>query len=491
MAIKSESQNPIIRFTRDGDIEPSAIVAIRALDTFEQLIGQPVIVRYYTSPAKDDIDCMVAIGIKNGVGPDCYHIMSPFDKSIIWGVVTSYEEVDVAKFPSGRERYIYIDPETNKAQYVILNERGEREFIDITDGARAYEDISTGRTIYIASINGEISVCSGYSDEDIRRISEGKLNIKQDIEDSNKVVITDAEGNISFTPKTELISAGENIEIDNENKISVVNVVVQLSELPEASEYTGKVIQYIGQTTEGYLQNRFYKSNGTVWELVKVQSKWREIELLSIEEFNTLPDISRDVLYVITDNPEPSNIVFTESVWVLDMPIASERYEGRTYIYIGDSNENYLKGRIYRCVEDEETHEFEWVDISSGDAYIHTYQTYSEDIPNVNENTIYVSTFEDIEDMYKRIKKMSSFNGVLELPLERELEEDKEYTPITLPIIRVNGLKDMTDEDPNKHIIYIDFTVIDPTTNLPRRFIINASKLTTNIPYKFYLTIVQ
>ena len=491
MAIKSESQNPIIRFTRDGDIEPSAIVAIRALDTFEQLIGQPVIVRYYTSPAKDDIDCMVAIGIKNGVGPDCYHIMSPFDKSIIWGVVTSYEEVDVAKFPSGRERYIYIDPETNKAQYVILNDRGEREFIDITDGARAYEDISTGRTIYIASINGEISVCSGYSDEDIRRISEGKLNIKQDIEDGNKVVITDAEGNISFTPKTTLISAGDNIEIDEENKISVVDVAIQLSEMPEASEYTGKVIQYIGQTTEDYLQNRFYKSNGTVWELVKVQSKWREIELLPIEEFNTLPNISRDVLYVITDNPEPSNIVFTESVWVLDMPIASEKYEGRTYIYIGDSNENYLKGRIYNCEKDEETQLYEWVDVSSGDAYIHTYQTYSQELPNVNDNTVFVSTFEDIEDMYKRIKKMSSFNGVLELPLERELEEDEEYTPITLPIIRVNGLKDMTDEDPNKHIIYIDFTVIDPTTNLPRRFIINASKLTTNIPYKFYLTIVQ
>jgi hypothetical protein len=85
---------------------------------------------------------------------------------------------------------------------------------------------------------------------------------------------------------------------------------------------------------------------------------------------------------------------------------------------------------------------------------------------------------------------MSSFNGVLELPLGRELVEDEEYTPVQ-SIIRVNGLKDTTDEDPNKHIIYIDFTVIDPTTNLPRRFIISASKLTTNIPYKFYLTIVQ
>ena len=84
---------------------------------------------------------------------------------------------------------------------------------------------------------------------------------------------------------------------------------------------------------------------------------------------------------------------------------------------------------------------------------------------------------------------MSSFNGVLELPQDNE--DETSYTPITLPIIRVNGLKDMTDENPDKHIIYIDFTVIDPKTNLPKRFIISATKLTTNIPYNFCLTIVQ
>lgn len=490
MAIKSESQNPIIRFTRDGEIEPNRIVAVRALDTFEHLIGQPVLVRYYTSPAEDDVDCLVAIGIKNGIGPDCYHIMSPFDKYLIWGIATTLEEVDVAKFPTGREKYLFIDPETKKAQYVILNKHKEREFIDITDGPRAYEDLSTGRTVYITTVDGEVSVCKGYSDEDIRLISEGKLNIQQDREDGNKIVVTDENGLITFTPKTNLISAGENINIDEDNKISVVNVVIQVDELPEASEYTDRVVQYVGPSTEVYTKNRFYKSDGSKWDLVKVQSKWRDIELLSIENFNHLSDISYDVLYIITDNPEPTNCVLAESVWTLEMPEACKRYEGRTYIYTGDSNENYLKGRIYRCIGDESTQEYSWEDISSGDAYIHSYQTYSQELPNINNNTVYVSSYEDIEDMYKRIKKMSSFNGVLELPRDNE-DETSCYTPITLPIIRVNGLKDMTDENPDKHIIYIDFTVIDSRTNLPKRFIISANKLTTNIKYNFYLTIVQ
>lgn len=484
--IKSESPYPIIRFTRDGDIEPSRAVAIRALDTFEQLVGQPVLVRYYTSPAKDDIDCMVAIGIKDGIGPDCYHIMSPFDKSIIWGIATTYEEVDVAKFPTGREKYIFIDPNTQEAKYVILNEFKEREFIDINDGPKAYEDISTGRTIYIASVDGKISVCAGYSDDDIRRIAEGKLNIKQDVEDGNKVVVTDENGNITFTPATELISAGENIEIDSENVISAPHVVPQYSELPLAEENNGKVVQYIGQSGN-YSAYKFYRSNGEEWEEVRVQGSWKNIVPITRDDYFSTPieDLDPHVLYIVKDYliETPNNLVYVSDTFTEEFPEASENLEGNSYIYTGDSNENFLKGRIYKCVKGEND-EYSWEDVSVGDSYIHTYQTYSNERPYVNNSTIFVETFEDIEDMYKRIKKMSSFNGVIEVEVDEE-------TKVTLPIIRINGLKDMTDDNPDKHTIYIDFTIIDPTSNLPHRLVISANKQTVNNPFKFYLTIVQ
>lgn len=484
--IKSESPYPIIRFTRDGDIEPSRAVAIRALDTFEQLVGQPVLVRYYTSPAKDDIDCMVAIGIKDGIGPDCYHIMSPFDKSIIWGIATTYEEVDVAKFPTGREKYIFIDPNTQEAKYVILNEFKEREFIDINDGPKAYEDISTGRTIYIASVDGKISVCAGYSDDDIRRIAEGKLNIKQDVEDGNKVVVTDENGNITFTPATELISAGENVEIDSENVISAPHVVPQYSELPPAEENNGKVVQYIGQTGN-YLTYKFYRSNGEEWEEVRVQGSWKNIVPITRDDYFSTPieNLDPHVLYIVKDYliETPNNLVYVSDTFTEEFPEASENLEGNSYIYTGDSNEDFLKGRIYKCVKGEND-EYSWEDVSVGDSYIHTYQTYSNERPYVNNSTIFVETFEDIEDMYKRIKKMSSFNGVIEVEVDRE-------TKVTLPIVRINGLKDMTDDNPDKHTIYIDFTIIDPTSNLPHRLVISANKQTVNNPFKFYLTIVQ
>lgn len=486
MAIKSESPYPIIRFTRDGDIEPSREVAIRALDTFEQLIGQPVLVRYYTSPAKDDIDCMVAVGIKNGTGPDCYHIMSPFDKSIIWGIATTYEEVDVAKFPTGREKYIFIDPNTQEAKYVILNESKEREFVDINDGPKAYEDISTGRTIYIASVDGKISVCAGYSDDDIRRIAEGKLNIKQEVEDGNKVVITDENGNITFAPANTLISAGENIEVSEENVISAPHVIPQYSVLPPASENTGKVVQYVGVPGE-YSTNKFYKSNGESWELVIVQGSWKNIEIMTRKDYINTPVESLDyrTLYIITDYliRTPSNLIYVADVFADEIPEADEDLEGNTYMYTGNSNDNFLMGRTYRC-ERGENNEYFWNDITVGDSYIHSYQTYSNQPPYVNNSTIYVDSYEVMEDMYKRIKKMSSFNGVIEVPVDNE-------NSLTLPIIRINGLKDETDDNPDKHMIYIYFTTIDSTTNLPHRLIINANKQTINNPYKFYLTIVQ
>lgn len=490
MTVESYSPNAVIRFTRDGDIEPSRIVAIRALDTFHHLIGQPVIVRYYTSPAKDQIDCITAVGVKNGIGPDCYQIMSPFNKSIIWGVVSSYEEMDVAKFPTGREVYIFIEPETKEAKYARLNEFHEREFVDITDGPKAYEDLTTGRTIYIASIDGKVSVCSGYSDDDIRRISEGKLDIQQDIEDSNKIVTTDENGKISFTAVDELLSAGENIEINAVNEISAPNVVPQYSTLPPANESNGKVVQYIGQTelhpAEGdpLVTCRFYKSNGEVWREVKVQGSWKNIIPISKEDYLT-EELDPDNLYIVKDylKDTSANIVFTPEVFTDELPEAKESLEGDSFIYTGNSNENYLKGRIYRC-EKGDNDEYSWQDVSVGDSYIHSYQTYSNEVPYVNNSIIYVDSFEVIEDMYKRIKKMSSFNGVIELEID---EENK----VTLPIIRINGLKDMTDDNPDKHTIYIDFTVIDPTTNLPHRLVINANKQVINNPYKFYLTIVQ
>jgi len=152
MAAKIETGRSIIRISRDGNIEESAEVAIRILDLFHHVPGQMVMIEYYTDGTKTAIDNMVAIGLKEGVGTDCYQIITPFHKTIIWGVAKTYSEVDAAQFPTGREVYISLIPERNKPEYVTLV-NGERTFTPITDGPRAYEDISTRRTFYLDVYN--------------------------------------------------------------------------------------------------------------------------------------------------------------------------------------------------------------------------------------------------------------------------------------------------------------------------------------------------
>lgn len=154
MATSIKTSRAIIRISRDGEIEESAEVALRVLDMYTHLPGQLVMVTYRVDEYL--IDNMVAIGIKHGAGADCYQIITPFNKTIIWGVFKTLPETDVAKFPTGREKYIYLDQSDGIAKYITLDTstpQPAKKFSPITDGPRAYEDISTGRTFYLDAYN--------------------------------------------------------------------------------------------------------------------------------------------------------------------------------------------------------------------------------------------------------------------------------------------------------------------------------------------------
>lgn len=226
MAVKVETSRAIIRISRNRDPEESAEVAIRVLDLFTHLPGQIVMVTYKVD--ENLIDNMVAVGIKNGVGPDCYQIVTPFNKTIIWGVFKTLPETDVAKFPTGREKYIFLDPSDNIAKYITLDTEshvpGRKKFTPITDGPRAYEDISTGRTFYLDAYNwsggggGEIdpdtirqiviSIVDGridqkltnyYDKETIDANLDGKVDKAQGVGNAGKYLTVGVDGNVQLT----------------------------------------------------------------------------------------------------------------------------------------------------------------------------------------------------------------------------------------------------------------------------------------------------
>ena len=74
----------IIRLARDKNIENSRKDAILFLDFQNHIVGQQWQVRYYRDESQTEIDTLVAIGVRNGTGSECYK------GNILWYGYTCY-----------------------------------------------------------------------------------------------------------------------------------------------------------------------------------------------------------------------------------------------------------------------------------------------------------------------------------------------------------------------------------------------------------------
>jgi len=96
------SKNTVtLKVSRSKYIEESKDIALIRLDTIQHIVGQPVMINYYAT--NGDLETITAIGVKDGVGRDCYSIVSTSKESIVNNV---YEELpDVSELVHGA-RYI-------------------------------------------------------------------------------------------------------------------------------------------------------------------------------------------------------------------------------------------------------------------------------------------------------------------------------------------------------------------------------------------------
>lgn len=101
-----------IRISRNRNVAENRAVAILKLNKITHYVGQPVMVKYYA--ATDKIDTILALGIKDGIGEDCYKLISLGGLELIRDVVTDLP--DVSLLVHG-ELYLYQD-ETNAWNYV-------------------------------------------------------------------------------------------------------------------------------------------------------------------------------------------------------------------------------------------------------------------------------------------------------------------------------------------------------------------------------------
>lgn len=127
-----------IKISRSKYIETNRYIAWMRLNMCNHLVGQPIMVRYYVDENQTETDTLFAIGIKDGVGEDCYKVISLGGLNIITGIL--YELPDVSALTHG-ELYLYQDSETKNWYYVyaLNNERqlepisGDYAFANLED----------------------------------------------------------------------------------------------------------------------------------------------------------------------------------------------------------------------------------------------------------------------------------------------------------------------------------------------------------------------
>lgn len=122
-----------IQISRSKYIERDRSIARLRLNQHEFLVGEPVMVRYYSNSEQTETDTIFALGIKNGIGEDCYQVVTLGGLDLVRDVVT--ELPDISLLVHG-ELYLYKD------------EDGVWNYVYETGGVRRIEPITGGPFIF-------------------------------------------------------------------------------------------------------------------------------------------------------------------------------------------------------------------------------------------------------------------------------------------------------------------------------------------------------
>lgn len=162
--------------------------------------GQPVMVNYLKEDGK--VDTIVAIGIRNGFGPDCYSIVSEGGKLYVGGVV--YDLVDVSDLVHNIPYVAYI-PELGKWKLIYIDDNGIRREIGDLSADEVIYSLSDGHNYYYK--DGKVVRDDGITDllkPEIDSLKLGKLSL-------------------SVTPRTGTVREGESVENPEFDVIAVLS----------------------------------------------------------------------------------------------------------------------------------------------------------------------------------------------------------------------------------------------------------------------------
>ena len=271
-----------VRFSRCREIMSSRSEAIIHLEEKEFIAGEPVLVNYFED-TNASINTIMAVGIKDGTGLDCFRIITLGQYEIVWGVgrqlpdVSSlvHDELYLYQDPNGLWYYVSAPDGITRTlepllpyPHTFINIANNTIYVSDSDGhVRSINDVYTKSEIddLLAAISGgdftSLSALEQRLNEAYLRINEiveqnaqlteiienaaDTLNTIQefgeridDFEDRvNALEVSDSDGSVSGTFSSIHItegSTGDTIIIDSSTVVTSENIEYYIGDATEA-----------------------------------------------------------------------------------------------------------------------------------------------------------------------------------------------------------------------------------------------------------------
>ena len=181
------SNQSIMKISRCNEIKNDLDQAILWLNDLYFEAGYIIMVSYYTDIKHKKVDAVLALGLKNGKGMNCYKVISVTKPRLIWGVCYNSEDIpDISSLSHGEE-YLYHDSSTD-SWFIISNNNGSRVFTEISDIPQTLINLEDG-TVWVSNENRRVKrlndISDFYSREEIDRKIEYARNNPRYVEFEN------------------------------------------------------------------------------------------------------------------------------------------------------------------------------------------------------------------------------------------------------------------------------------------------------------------
>lgn len=167
-----------IKLLRSSSIYSDLNEALHILKNFSHISGQPVILYYYLDKEKTKIDCLFALGISDGVGENCYSIISSNSEILVDKVILG-ELPDIMEFRLDRKEIFLCNPTESEINYWVTVENGKRIPTEVKNtNPILIKDISTGELWWVN--NKTLKKCSDFpTEEEFIKLFNKTLEIEQ------------------------------------------------------------------------------------------------------------------------------------------------------------------------------------------------------------------------------------------------------------------------------------------------------------------------